>query len=613
MTTAFWSSPEVVAGNALRQRLISMIVRNRLALLYMPGINSSGSPNLPAGRVLAALLLCVLSAGRASYAAVYQWSALVDDVVSSETKDHPRAFLWIPDHCQRVRAILIADQNMEEEQIFQDAEFRKTLADLGFAEIWIAPGMGSIDFRFDQGDGQKLEKLLGALANESGYQEIESAPLVPMGHSATASWCWDVAAWNPQRVLAVLSISGTWPYFSSKYWGNRSVDEVPGLTTKGEFEIQGSLENGWYAGLKGDYYQKHPFGAFTQVVEPGDGHFGASKEKNDLIDLFLRKAAQYRLPADAPPGGPVTLIPIDAKKDGWLYDVWHLNAPPSAPAAPVSKYTGARDHAFWAFDEEMAQAIEAFQARCRGQANVLIGYEQKDGLTPPTPDHAMVHLKFQPVDDGMTFKLSGGFWDRVPPTPDGKRSEWEGWLTEGITSVAQNDPVTHPQDELDRMQIVPICGPVLQAAPDTFKVRFNRVGFNNPKRSNDIWLMLTYAGDGRYKKMVQQAELRFPLTNTRGQAQQIDFPQIPDQKAGASLEPITLNAASSAQVPVHYYVREGPAEIDDDGTLRFTPIPPRSRYPISVTVVAWQWGRSIEPLLQSAKPVERTFLIAAGN
>jgi hypothetical protein len=553
----------------------------------------------------------------ASFAAVYQWSTSVENFISPESKQHPRAFLWIPENCRQVRAVVIADQNMEEEQIFQDAEFRKTLTDLGFAEIWMAPAMGSNSFKFDQGDStgdpKTLADVLNALATESGYQEIASAPLVPMGHSATAGWGWDLAAWNPGRVLAVLSISGQWPYLGSKTWGGRSIDQVPGLTTKGEFEIQGSLEKGWYAGLKGDFYQKHPNAAFTQVVEPGDGHFSASKEKIALIDLFLRKAAQYRLPAVVPADGPVILKPIDAGSEGWLFDVWHLNALPSAPAAPVSQYTGKRDNAFWAFDEEMARAIEQFQSPFRGQPNVLIGYKQMAGLTPPIPDHGMVHLKFEPVEDGMTFKLTGSFWDQVPATRDGRGSEWSNWLGEGIKSVSQNDPIPHPQDEQDKMTIAPICGPVIQTGPDTFKIRFNRIGFDNPKRANDIWLFLTYAGDGQYKKMVQQAELRFPLKNTSGQPQQIDFPKIPDQHAGASFVPIKLNAISSAGVPVYYYVREGPAEVDDDGNLTFTPIPPRSKYPISVTVIAWQWGRSIDPKLQSATPTEKTFSIEAAK
>jgi hypothetical protein len=240
---------------------------------------------------------------------------------------------------------------------------------------------------------------------------------------------------------------------------------------------------------------------------------------------------------------------------------------------------------------------------------VLIGYQQSNGLTAPTPDHGMVHLKFEPIEDGLTFKLSGGFWDKVPATRDGKGAEWQGWLGEGARTVNQNDPIAHPQDEADKFAIAPICGPVVQSAPDTFKIRFNRIGFNNPKRCNDIWLYLTYAGDGQYKRMVQQAELRFPLKNTRGAPQTIDFPQPADVQAGEGLKPIQLAAKSSAGAQVYYYVREGPAEVDDQGRLTFTPIPPRARFPIDVTVVAWQWGRSIEPLLQSAAPVTTTFKI----
>ena len=567
--------------------------------------------NCPAGLLVSTcvLLLCYSGEPPVVSAAVYQWSSTLDQVVSPETKDHPRAFLWIPEKCQRVRALVIADQNMQEEQLFAEPEFRKTLADLGFAEIWIVPAMGTTSFRFDQGEGDVLEKLLKTMADQSGYSEIEFAPLVPTGHSATAGWGWDIAAWNPKRVLCVLSLSGQWPYFGSKNWGDRSVDEVPGLTTKGEFEIRGSLENGWYAGLKGDFYQKHPYAAFTQVVEPGDGHFGASKEKIALIDLYLREAAKYRLPADAALNGPVALTPIDAKKQGWLYEVWHLNAPPSAAAAPVAGYRGQKDHAFWAFDEEMARAIEKFQSGFRGKRNVLIGYRQKNGLTAPSPDHAMVHLKFEPIDDGLTFKLSGAFWDSVPSTSDGKSSEWASWLSEGMKTVAQNDPISHPQNEDATMDIAPICGPVAQTARDTFAIRFNQIGFNSPKRSNDIWFFLTYPGDGKYKRMVQQAELQFPLRNTKGASQEITFTKIPDRQAGRSIAPIQLKATSSAGVPVHYYVREGPAEVDDSGMLTFSAIPPRSKYPITVTVVAWQWGRSIAPFIQSAKPVEQTFSI----
>ncbi|MEO7494403.1 MAG: hypothetical protein ABIT83_21905 [Massilia sp.] len=558
-------------------------------------------------------------------AAEYQWSASVDPVVSSETLEHPRAFLWIPPPCRQVRAVVIGQHNMEEEPILEHPQFRKTMAELCFAEIWATPAMGSNHFRFDQGAGQMLDTLLRALADKSGYAELAGAPLVPIGHSAMAGFGWDVAAWQPQRVLAVISSSGQWPYMKeagTPDWGERTVDGVPGLTIKGEYEVQGNMKTGWYAGLKGDSLITHPATALTHVIEPGGGHFEVSSRKIALLSLYLRKAAQYRLPSLARRAEPASarLRPIDPRRQGWLFDGWQLDTDPAAPAAPVADYKGKRDEAYWAFDAEMARAIEDFQGRFRRQPAVLLGYRQNEGLTAPRADHAMVHLKFEPLGDGMTFKLAGGFHDRVPgdgkPDKDKGGAEgtggWGAWLSEGRNAVNAGDPLAHPgPDQLAAKRIARICGPVAQIGPDTFAIRFYRMGMNNAKRSNDMWFSLTWPGDGQYKQMVQQAELQFPLTNKAGQGQTIAFPDIPDQRGGAgtALAPLRLGATSSAGQKVYYYVREGPAEVDDDGVLRFTAIPPRARLPIQVTVVAWQWGRSIEPKVQSAAPVEQRFMI----
>jgi hypothetical protein len=38
-------------------------------------------------------------------------------------------------------------------------------------------------------------------------------------------------------------------------------------------------------------------------------------------------------------------------------------------------------------------------------------------------------------------------------------------------------------------------------------------------------------------------------------------------------------------------------------------IPPRSKFPIEITVVAWQWGHGGDSPVKTATPVERTFSI----
>ncbi|HEY8932909.1 MAG TPA: hypothetical protein VIM44_06335, partial [Rariglobus sp.] len=128
------------------------------------------------------------------------------------------------------------------------------------------------------------------------------------------------------------------------------------------------------------------------------------------------------------------------------------------------------------------------------------------------------------------------------------------------------------------------------------------------RRNHDLWLVASHPGDERYKSIVQQAMVHVTPTKT-GTPQRITFPAIADvtvDKTLAAPAPIALAATSDAGVPVAYYVREGPAEIDGS-TLRFTAIPPRSKFPINVTVVAWQFGRATEPKLQTADRVERTF------
>lgn len=522
-------------------------------------------------------------------AAEYQWSTTVDAVTSPETKKPPRAFLWIPPNCDRVRGVVVGQHNMQEEQILERPAFRKTLADLGFACVWVTPAFDSV-FRFDQGAGEQFDAMMRRLADESGYAELAAAPVVPIGHSAMASYPHNFAAWKPERTLAAISVSGQWPWYKSKDqpdWSSRSIDGVPVLVTMGEYEAADG-RGGEGAKQRSD----HPKVPMSFLGCPADGHFAALDEKVDFLCLYLRKAAAYRLPKNG--NGP--LVAIDPTKTGWLADRYHQDAGPKSPTAPVHEYKGDSKQAFWWFDEEIARKGETFGAAQRGKIAPLLGYVQGDAVLPQNKNlHAQVAVRWLPYGDGLTFRLSPAFLDHVP---DGRPVTWTG---------RPNDaPVPQPGDA-SKIRIERICGPIEQVGPDTWAIRFYRMGLDNPKRTNDAWFVATYPGDDQFKRAVQQAQMRFPLTNTNGVDQTIRFDAIPEQPIASGT--LKLAAASSAGAPVHFYVREGPAEIDGDGTLRFTAIPPRARFPVKVTVVAWQWGRSIEPKLKSAAPVERTFEI----
>ena len=515
-------------------------------------------------------------------ASVWQWSVPVSGVVSSETNDHPRAFLWIPENCKQVRAVIIGQHNMTEEDIFEHPKFRMEMAKLGIAEVWVSPGFNFV-FDFNNGAGEQFEEIMKALAKESGYGELEFAPAIPIGHSACASYPWNFAAWNPDRTLAILSIHGDAPLTNltgsgrpNPEWGNRNIDGVPGLMVEGEYEwwedrVQPAL----------DFQKRFPNAAVSFLCDAGHGHFDISDELIDYLTLFIKKAVKYRLPLVTSPDKPVKLKQVNPN-EGWLENRWKKDQKPEFPAAQYDQYKGERKNAFWYFDQETADATEKFYARVRGKKEQYLGLSQAGKLLPFDPKlHARIAGNFMPEADGLTFHLKGEFTDTL--------------RTRRSVDHGKGEPV-----------VSRICGPVMKVNDTTFTVRFYRMGFNNPRRTGDVWLLASHKGDENFKSTVQQYTMRIPLRNLDGMEQQITFAAIPDVKNG--MKTISLVAVASSGMPVYFYVQEGPAEVRE-GKLVFTKIPPQSKFPVKVTVVAWQYGRLLEPKVKTAEPVTQSFFI----
>ena len=523
--------------------------------------------------------------------AEWQWSILVKN--SKENSGAARAWLWIPPNCERVRGVVVAQHNMEEISILENPKLRAALAELNFAEIWVAPPFDHL-FRFNEGAGETFSGMMNDLADVSGYDELKFAPVVGMGHSAAASWPYYFAAWNPERTLAALSVSGQWPYFRNHdfapdIWGDRNLDFVPCLETMGEYESAGTWSN---EGLK--ERREHPLMPLSMLACPAEGHFASSDAKAEFLGFYIRKAVAYRVPKDWKADAPPKLIPIDPTKTGWFADKWRKDQAPIATAAPVGEYKGDSKVAFWFFDEETARAVEKYQAQHGGKKPQLVGYVQDGKMVAQKDSHLQVDLKFEPQADGVTFHLRGAFYDAVPPGSP----RLPGW-----TGLPTNSPLGHARG--GEISIGPICGPFEKIGADTFALRLQK---ENTARDTRYELVFAakHPGDEEYKAAVQQAHLFVPARNSQGTEQRLNFPEIPDVKVGT--KSVKLSATSDAGVPVHYFIRKGPAEIDGDG-LKFTAIPSRAKFPVKVTVVAWQYGRSIEPKLQTAEPVERTFLM----
>jgi hypothetical protein len=147
-----------------------------------------------------------------------------------------------------------------------------------------------------------------------------------------------------------------------------------------------------------------------------------------------------------------------------------------------------------------------------------------------------------------------------------------------------------------------IEGPVAPTGPNSFRLQFYRGStFDKPI----AWFAATHPGDDKYKSAVQQADMNI-APNKAGREQTISFDSIGDVPAGNAT--VKLVAESSAKLPVRFYVREGPVQLDGN-TLHLLTIPPRAKLPIAVTVVAWQFGRGGADSVKTATPVEQTFRI----
>ena len=518
--------------------------------------------------------------------AQWQWSVPID---------HGRAFLWIPPNCQQIRAVVVGQNNMIELGILEHPAFRTTLAEEGIGEIFIAPPFDFI-FQFDKDAGERFNEMVRRLAEVSGYSELNIAAVVPLGHSACASFPWNFAAWNPARTLAILSVHGDAPLTKftgcgkpSPDWGNRTLDGIPGLMVMGEYEWG---EERLAPALT--YKKQHPKTPVSMLAEPGNGHFNYSDDLVHYLARFVSKAAEARLPKETSLQEPPVLKPIDPAT-GWLVERWHPNQPRRFAPAPHSSYQGDPDQAFWCFDQEMALATQHYMADQAGKMPQLLSIS--DGQMPlEETSGEPVTPRFFPDADGVTFHLKTSFLDFVPGSSghNGNPARW--------ASSPAGSPLGHASGG-GPIELHKIVGPVVQTDTNTFQFAMNRVNSTEDRRNFDIWVWASHPGDQKYKGIVQQAMIRVPK-NIEGREQHIIFPTIPNQKAG--IKSLKLDATSDAGTKVRYYLLEGPAEVEND-LLTFSEIPPRAKFPIKVTVVAWQHG--LPGTIQSAQPVSREFLL----
>ena len=484
---------------------------------------------------------------------VYQWS--VTSAPPDKDRMPGRAFLWIPERCAHLRGVVVGQQNMLEEPIFECPAFREELAKADLGIVFIAPKQCGI-WLFDDERSEWLKDILARLGEASGYGEMSSVPVAPIGHSALAMWPYFMSERWHARMFAGVSLKGAWADMS-KSWGAPAVGKglsgVPFLLLDGEYE---DAEN--RARLTRAFCNAYPDVPFSFCGEMGAGHFDWSDELARYLGIYFRKAAHARIKKRGAP-----LERVDPSRTGWLMERWRRRAAPSAKPAPVSAYKGDRAEAYWYFDREMAYETAILQERFRAQGKTpLVGYRFEGKELPQRPkEHLQVFIPFKPVN-GMEFAFEPMFTEDVL---EGRLSDWTG-LPPGAKAP-------HP-DDARLLFVQRICGPCARIAPNRYEIRFNR-GSGMKLNEGEICFQAVFPGDGTYRRAVQQSRLRFSQ---------------PRKPSGIR----------------RYYVREGAATVDAvTGGVTYLALPPRAKRPHVVTVVEWEWGADKPVVHEHAHPAPR--------
>jgi hypothetical protein len=311
------------------------------------------------------------------------------------------------------------------------------------------------------------------------------------------------------------------------------------------------------------------------VIDGTSGHFDCSERLINYFAHYIDIISKERLSAN----GDSALKPIQMDK-GFFADLpvpGHENRPIKPYLQNDTNYSSSP----WYLDKISALEAQSIANIKWKAATQLPGFLTDSGKIAPFIFNGI--SKLTPTylgDDGLTFTVKSIMLDRMP----------ENFVGAGEKlSIANGQPTVEWA-----------CGQFKPLGNNKFRICLDRTW---PNTAN--YIGARQCGTDTIRPIFEPCGLTLPKNNI-GLVQKITFNKIPDVTAGISS--IMLVAKSDAALPVEFYVVAGPAIIEN-GKLIFTKIPPKSKYPIAVTVAAWQWGRSIEPKVKMAEIVKQTFYI----
>ncbi len=500
-------------------------------------------------------------------------------------------YLWIPENCHRLRGLLILCANVPEHMLVGHPAIRQVCAANDLGIFWGVPSFYNFKAKNENGtQAAFLQQLLDGLATQSGYAEVATVPWLPMGESGHLLMVDALVEAAPERCIA-----GIWIKNNHLPPRNRQVPALVAFGTAQEWsQDKSDIRTNWnnigpaYEGIL-NQRKLYPDWPLSYVMDGTSGHFDCSERLVQYFAHYINLVVRARLPEQ--PGAALKPILL---ANGFLADLpvpghenqpvrAYVETPPEARAVP------------WYFDRDSAEEAQAIAHINWHAATQLPAFADEhgqpfpytfNGITwlpinkrPEPSTNALITPTLETAADGITFTLRGKLLDQLP-----------------ANFVGAGEPLARAPGA---PSLEWLCGCVEPLGHSRFRLALDRTW------PSPIYVAVRQAGTADIRAAVQPGQISRD-GHVEGIPQKISFDKIPNVAAGTSSIP--LIAHSDSGLPVRFFVVVGPAIIQAN-SLNFTKVPPRTRYPVTVTVGAWQWGRGGEIKFKTAEIVRQSFQI----
>ncbi len=462
-------------------------------------------------------LLSVMFLSTAKISA-HDWTYQVTSV------DGKKYFMWTP-YVKKIRGIILTSKPNYIAGIFGDTAIRRICEEeqLALVASYEASykNYGGASYELTAAGWTELQNGLHALAVQSGYPEVEFAPICTHGHSTEGLVAIRLAAYKPSRFFGVIMENAITNSNDASFYDtyNKIGGLVPLVSSRGaaEFTVSHVSDFPWSATKTRMLTMRNAGMHANMIIQPGAGHLGWYPFESQYLARWIKKASQKMIPAGTYATTGEIVLNSNTENSGYLIEIPDTLSTANLNAITVLSYanyvTAGKDikNAFWFFDQELADYWVTI-------------HKEEDAKTP-------MIVRFNDVALAVNHA-----W--VPKTL--------ATITSIIDLAATTTPVGLPISYVAAWGAMEINGSVYKASPCKRPI-YGSATYD--------WGLAIYYGSSIYRASEQAQFILYKnITNST-----FTYSDITDKQVDAA--PFVFGATDSSN-PANYYIMSGAVKVN---------------------------------------------------